>query len=720
MTDHFERLPWFLKEYIHRCRWTGFRDIQTRTFDAFYSTDDHILISASTSSGKTEAAMFPVIESLYNNPPGSVGTLYIGPLKALIDDQFQRMGPVLGESELRVTGWHGDIGRGSKDRLLEEPSGILQITPESLQNILAYSPEEVERLFCDLRFVIIDEVHAFMASDRGLQLLCCLQRLEVLAHCDPRRIGLSATISDTAKAAEWLNADSGRRVSVINGDHDQVRNIRIHYNSFPSAGEEDDGTERKKAITSYYLELFRETHGHNCIVFTNSRQDAEITAKSLRIVAEKKGYPDEVFIHHGSISKEYRKLAEDRLKDTSTKTTTVATVTLELGIDIGDLDKVVQIDAPFTCSGLVQRMGRSGRRGNGQNLVIMCNDDAMDWWNKVDGIHMGLVKAVAMSQLVLEEGWTEPISPNCLPYGLLYHQTMEYLRPGIGAKFTDLVSDVLSLYPFKDIPKDRYKLLIQNLVNQGHLQVMSDNTILIGDKAERLVFNREFCSVFTAKKEIAVKCGGKMVGSIQTLPKEDELIQLAGRVWTVLKVSDDRTSIDVEECEGDANNPWSSGTPPVHTRIMRKMLEVLSSDDDYPFLDSAGKQRLDECRSIARSVGMTEMCCEKVGGYRLYPWLGTIQFDTLRRILQKVIGTDKVRYMQPYYIDVRTKLSYDEIVDRVHSYMESKSPITLIDDEDLMRFGKYDAYVPESLLAQSFSENHLDYDLEFRSDSYLL
>ncbi len=712
MTDHFDRLPWFLKEYIHRCRWTGFRDIQTRTFDAFYSTDDHILISASTSSGKTEAAMFPVIESLYNNPAGSIGALYVGPLKALIDDQFQRMGPVLGESELKVTGWHGDIGRGSKDRLLDDPSGILQITPESLQNILAYNPEEVERLFLDLRFVIIDEVHAFMASDRGLQLLCCLQRLEVLAHCEPRRIGLSATISEPERASEWLNADTGRHVTIIEGDTDQSRSIRIHFNAFPPADDEGDITDRKKAVTSYYLELFRETHGHNCIVFTNSRQDAEVTAKSLRIVAEKKGFPDEVFIHHGSISKEYRKLAEEKLKDPSQKTTTVATVTLELGIDIGDLDKVIQIDAPFTCSGLVQRMGRSGRRENGQNLVIMCNDDALDWWNRVDDIHMGLIKAIAMTQLILEEGWTEPITPNSLPFGLLYHQTMEYLRPGIGAKFSELTSDVLSLYPFRDIPKERYKLLIRNLINQGHLQIMSDRTILIGDKAERMVFNREFCSVFTTKKEIAVKCGGKTVGSIQNLPKEDELIQLAGRVWTVLKVSDDRMSVDVEECEGDANNPWSSGTPPVHTRVMRKMLEVLNSDEDYPFLDEAGKARLEECRSIARSNGMTDMYGERVGGYRLYPWLGTIQFDTLRRILQKVIGTDKVRYLQPYYIDVRTNLSYDEIVGRVYDYIGRKDPITLVGDEDLMKYGKYDAFVPESLLELSFAADRLDYDLE--------
>ena len=364
MTEYFDRLPWFIKEYIHTCRWSGFKEIQTKTFDAFYSTDDHILISARTSSGKTEAALFPIIGSLYNNPPESIGALYIGPLKALIDDQFERMGPILGESELKVTGWHGDISRYSKDKLMENPTGILQITPESLQNILSYEPEEVERLFHDLRFVIIDEVHAFMDSDRGLQLLCCLQRLETLAHCDPRRIGLSATIADRDDAAEWMKADTGRHVSIVYDNSTNDMEIRIHYNAFPLADADSEGVERKRAVTAYYLQLFRETHGYNSIVFTNSRLDAEMTAKSLRIVAEKKGFPDEVTIHHGSISKEYRKIAESRLKDPSIKNTTVATVTLELGIDVGDLDRIIQIDAPFTCSGLVQRMGPEGGMEN--------------------------------------------------------------------------------------------------------------------------------------------------------------------------------------------------------------------------------------------------------------------------------------------------------------------------------------------------------------------
>ena len=175
MTDYFSGLPPFLKEYIHTSRWTEFRDIQLRAFEVMFGSDSHLLLSSGTSSGKTEAAMFPVIASLHEDPPKGIGALYISPLKALIDDQFGRLTLVLRDSDIQLTSWHGESEVGMKERLRKEPSGILQITPESLQGLVYGDPEETRRLFGDLRFVIIDEVHAFMDSDRGIQLLCCLR-----------------------------------------------------------------------------------------------------------------------------------------------------------------------------------------------------------------------------------------------------------------------------------------------------------------------------------------------------------------------------------------------------------------------------------------------------------------------------------------------------------------------------------------------------------------
>ena len=708
MTDHFSSLPWFLREYVHSRRWGSFRAIQEATFDYFRRGDDHILISAGTSSGKTEAAMFPVITSLYNNPSDTVGALYIGPLKALIDDQFDRMDGILRESGIPVTGWHGDVDRNRKARFLDAPSGILQITPESLQNIVSSDPDIIRDLFSGLRFVIIDEVHTFVDSDRGAQLQCCLHRMEVVAGCDPRRIGLSATLSDTALAANWLSSDTGRRTSVIRDPSASDRSVCVRYRGFPVPDEDGDDTERKRAITGFYRNLLEEVRGGKCIVFVNSRYDAEVIGRSLRKVAERTmGNGDWIHVHHGSVSHEFRRRAEEDLKDPSKQVTVVSTVTLELGIDIGELDRIVQVDAPFTCTGMVQRMGRSGRRGGGQRMVVFCREDSSEPWSSVDGVSMDLVKAIAMTELIMNEGWTEPPVDRRYPFGLLYHQTMEFLKESTGARFGTLSSEVLSMKPFSEIDKDAYKKLLRHMVSSGQLVRMEDGTLLIGPKGEKVAFGHDFCSVFKVKKEIDVISPDGRVGSIQGVPDEGELIQLAGRIWQVIEVRSEDATVLVEETDGSAETPWKSGTPDVHPRVMSKIRDVLRSDTEYPYLDPAASNRLALCRTFARNNGMLSTFSEIEGGIRLFPWVGTIQFDTLVRALRMVNGVDRVYGFRPYYIDVLTRLPWDDVLERVNTIL-SHGPSTLVSPDDIVRIGKYDQHVPKDLLELMFADERLD------------
>lgn len=708
MTDHFSSLPWFLREYVHSRRWGSFRAIQEATFDYFRRGDDHILISAGTSSGKTEAAMFPVITSLYNNPSDTVGALYIGPLKALIDDQFDRMDGILRESGIPVTGWHRDVDRNRKARFLDAPSGILQITPESLQNIVSGDPDIIRDLFSGLRFVIIDEVHTFVDSDRGAQLQCCLHRMEVVAGCDPRRIGLSATLSDTALAANWLSSDTGRRTSVIRDPSASDRSVCVRYRGFPVPDEDGDDTERKRAITGFYRNLLEEVRGGKCIIFVNSRYDAEVIGRSLRKVAERTmGNGDWIHVHHGSVSHEFRRRAEGDLKDPSKQVTVVSTVTLELGIDIGELDRIVQVDAPFTCTGMVQRMGRSGRRGGGQRMVVFCREDSSEPWSSVDGVSMDLVKAIAMTELIMNEGWTEPPVDRRYPFGLLYHQTMEFLKESTGARFGTLSSEVLSMKPFSEIDKDAYKKLLRHMVSSGQLVRMEDGTLLIGPKGEKVAFGHDFCSVFKVKKEIDVISPDGRVGSIQGVPDEGELIQLAGRIWQVIEVRSEDATVLVEETDGSAETPWKSGTPDVHPRVMSKMRDVLESDTEYPYLDPAASNRLALCRTFARNNGMLSTFSEIEGGIRLFPWVGTIQFDTLVRALRMVNGVDRVYGFRPYYVDVRTRLPWDDVLERVNTIL-SHGPSALVSPDDIVRIGKYDQHVPKDLLELMFADERLD------------
>ena len=192
--DVFERYAPFIREFIYRNGWQNLRGIQVAAAEAIFDTDENLLLSASTASGKTEAAFFPILKQFAQDPPRSVGAIYIGPLKALINDQFSRLNDLCAEADIPVWHWHGDVSASHKAKLLKNPSGILQITPESLEALLLHKHAAIAKLFCDLRYIVIDEVHSLMRGDRGGQTMCLIERLSAMAGVNPRRIGLSATL----------------------------------------------------------------------------------------------------------------------------------------------------------------------------------------------------------------------------------------------------------------------------------------------------------------------------------------------------------------------------------------------------------------------------------------------------------------------------------------------------------------------------------------------
>ena len=715
MSSLFSDLPWFLQEYIHDSRWRSFRDIQLETYDLILNSRSHILISAGTSSGKTEAAMFPIIGSLYEDEPKGFGALYIGPLKALIDDQFERLKPILRDSDINVTEWHGDVSNHKKTQSLDNPSGILQITPESLQNIVTNKPERLCQLFSQLRFVVIDEVHAFMASDRGLQLLCCLERIEKITGCKPRRLGLSATISDPKPVCEWISANTGVDTKVVTDDACGNREVEIRYNRFPEATEEDP-LSRGVSITEYYQELYSDIKGKSCIVFANSRDSAEKTAHSLMIMANRDNRPGEVFIHHGSISKELRTNAEKALKSSEMKAAVVATVTLELGIDIGNLDRIVQIGTPFTCSSMVQRMGRSGRRGGMQNMVVYCNEDYGKPFAGPGEMFWDLIKCIALVELIINDRWIEPCESPKMPFGLLFHQTIQYIKSGIGCRFKELKEEVLSLYPFRNIDDDDYRILLKDMLKNGFLQKMEDGTLLLGPRGESLAFNREFCAVFSVGKEVEIVFNEKSIGSIQHIPREGDLIQLAGRIWRIKQYSAKESRAEVEESDGNVTTPWSSSIPNVNTRILKKMKDVLFSSDEYPYLDENAANALEHFRKMAMTEGMDRTFVPTSTGYRIYPWLGDKQFDTLRMILMQLPGIGGVRSRQPYYMDITTDLGEGKIRQMITDMQNDPESFRPYVNREELEIGKYDTYILGDLLAEQFVADQIDLDFELEKD----
>ena len=219
----FDKFPDFIREYIYSHSWDSLRAVQIAAAKSIFDTENNLLLTSSTASGKTEAAFFPILSLLYENPSYSIGALYIAPLKSLINDQFERMQDLLDMTCIEVTHWHGDVAASHKKKLLSKPRGILQITPESLEAMLINRSNDIPRIFGDLRFIIIDEIHTLTGTDRGNQIICQLSRIGKLIGHHPRRIGLSATIGDPTVAANWLCGDSGRDIDVPTFPSEKIR-----------------------------------------------------------------------------------------------------------------------------------------------------------------------------------------------------------------------------------------------------------------------------------------------------------------------------------------------------------------------------------------------------------------------------------------------------------------------------------------------------------------
>ena len=367
--DVFNRYAPYIQDYIYRSGWTTLRAVQNAAGDAIFNTDENVLLTASTASGKTEAAFFPILTLMDEDPPGSVGVVYIAPLKALINDQFGRLNDLCDEAGIPVTRWHGDVPQTQKRRLMKTPRGILQITPESLESLLINKHMEIPSLFWDLRFIVVDEIHALLRGDRGLQTFCLIERLCRLAGCRPRRIGLSATIGDPELAGQFLAAGSGKGTVIprFDGGKDVWRLSMEHFYTDQKTGEKDEseadepeapGAEPPSDTAPANADpgigyIFEHTRGKKCLVFTNSREECESVCQLLRRYCEINREPDRFLIHHGNLSAAYRESAEEEMKDDDSLMSVCATATLELGIDIGRLERAFQIDAPFTVSGFL-------------------------------------------------------------------------------------------------------------------------------------------------------------------------------------------------------------------------------------------------------------------------------------------------------------------------------------------------------------------------------
>ncbi len=762
----FERYAPFVQDFIYDHEWESLRGIQVAAGDAIFNTDDNVLLTASTASGKTEAAFFPIITDLWENPPASVGALYIGPTKALINDQFYRLNDLCREAEVPVWHWHGDVSQSHKAKLMRQPSGILQITPESLEAVLMNRHAAIGHLFCDLRYIVIDEVHALLRQDRGGQTICLMERLARMAGTTPRRIGLSATIGNPEAVGEFLARGTGRgtviprieeppRVWRISMEHFYQTGPQATEGSIQSSGstyvaadsvetiparpelppmgltDQTDATELSLALpdqdelpTDIAPEnadpgigyVFEHTRGRKCLVFCNSREEAEEVTTTLRRYCEANREPDRFLIHHGNLSASIRESAEEDMRDDGSQLTCVATATLELGIDVGRLERAFQIDAPFTVSGFLQRMGRTGRRELPPEMWFVMREEQPEPRTLLpETIPWKLLQGIALVQLYREEHWVEPPRLDRLPYSLLCHQTLATLASEGEMTPAELAGKILTLSYFHRVSTDDFRELLRHLIDNEYLEVTEAGTLIVGLAGERMTNSYKFYAVFKENIEYTVRSESQEIGTLVAPPPPGEKVAIGGHVWIVEEVDHKRRLLYVTQVKGKVPAYFGEVAGDINTRIIERMRQALTESMPYPYLGPHAKARLAQARHVALYSHIAESPLISLGEdmWCLAPWLGSYAFLALERLLKikcsAELGLKGLDSSRPYFMTFVMRedaKSFFHVVAQAADLLDD--PLDLVYPNEIPYFEKYDELVPESLVRKGFAEGVLD------------
>lgn len=795
----FDRYAPFIQDFIYENGWDSLRGIQVAAGDAIFNTDDHVLLCAATASGKTEAAFFPILTEFWENPPASVGAIYVGPTKALINDQFYRLTDLCARADVPVWHWHGDVSQSHKAKLMKHPSGILQITPESLEALLMHRHAAIGSLFYDLRYVVIDEVHSLLRGDRGGQTICLIERLSRMAGVDPRRIGLSATIGDPEAVGRYLAAGT-RRNTIVPQVEEPPRTWRLSMEHFfqtgpqatdafwdtnsptqevevlssqpsaspaptaadskpcPMAGlaSSDDRSndiptghsdlspravpQRSEGCLSMEINpggpderpsdtapenadpaigyVFEHTRGRKCLVFTNSREEAEEVTTTLRRYCEVRREPDRFLIHHGNLSASIRESAEELMRDDSAELSIVATATLELGIDVGRLERAFQINAPFTVSAFLQRMGRTGRREAPPEMwFVMREEQPEPRALTPETLPWELLQGIALVQLYREEHWVEPPRLDRLPYSLLCHQTLATLASEGELTPPQLASRVLTLTPFHRISADDFRVLLRHLLTHDYIETTETGGLIVGLAGERVTNNYKFYAVFQESVEYTVRCDSQEIGTLCAPPPPGEKVAIAGHVWLVEEVDHKRRLLYVTKVKGRVPAYFGECAGDINTRVLMRMRQALDESTPYAYLRPQARARLAQARHVAKNGGLTKSPLVNLGGnmWCLFPWLGSYAFLALERLLKikcaKDLGLKGLDSSRPYFMTfvMREDVLEPAFFERVAlAASELADPMELVYPTEVPYFEKYDELVPEELVRKGFALGTLD------------
>ncbi|MDW9414207.1 DEAD/DEAH box helicase [Sinorhizobium meliloti] len=543
----FEQLhPAIRYHILNTLRWGDLRPTQRDAIAPIHSGED-VLLLAPTAGGKTEAAFLPLLSRATSQSWTGLSILYLCPLKALLNNLEPRLNRYVGFVGRKMGLWHGDVGGPARKRLLRDAPDVLLTTPESVEAILVSARIDHQSLLNGLQAVVVDELHAFASDDRGTHLLAILARLERLAGRRLQRIGLSATVGNPSDLLAWLTRNRGGRI--------------IGSDAGPPTG--DFLADYVGSVENAVTVLSRIHRGERRLIFSDSRARVEELASGLRRAGVR------TFVSHGSLSADERRQAEAAFAS-DPDCAIVATSTLEMGIDVGDLDRVIQVGAPPSVASFLQRMGRSGRRaGTVRNFLCLATNDTE------------LLLALGIARL-WQKGYVEPVEPLAQPAHLYAQQVMALALQENGIARSDLNGWLGTT--FETVSTDDRAEIVNHMIATGMLH--SDGGVFgLGARAEREFGRRHFGDLvvsFSSPVLLSVMFGRTELGNIHPLalapPRDDQpiVILLAGRSWRVVEIDWSRRRVSVVADQGEGRARWLGGGRPASFAVCRAAESVIA------------------------------------------------------------------------------------------------------------------------------------------------
>ncbi|EJT3867120.1 DEAD/DEAH box helicase [Vibrio tarriae] len=718
MINEHEKLDVRVQRWIFKQGWANLREIQCLAIEPILSAKTDLVISASTAAGKTEAFFLPAISAIANQDEG-VGILYISPLKALINDQDRRLESLSELMDLPVTPWHGDSAKSRKNKLKTTPAGIVLITPESLESLLIRDSGWMKSAFSDLKYIVIDEFHAFLGTERGHHLLSLLHRLEHLLGCLKKpipRVALSATLGELDKVPLSLRPNQSLPCKIIR-DSNSTSVLKVQVKGYVNPAQVDSET----PIDAEYKicqDLFNFCRGGNHLVFANSRKRTESIAATLSDFCDQQCVPNEFFPHHGSLAKELREDLEKRLLQEQYPTTAVCTMTLELGIDIGKVNSVVQVTAPHSISSLRQRMGRSGRRGGPSILrVLIAEDELTKDSNVVDILRLELIQSLAMIRLLIGSKWYEPADSSLYHFSTLLHQILAVIAQWGGIRADQLFNLLCKEGPFQKVGVDDFKGLLGHMGNTNLITQLGNGELVLGILGERITSHYSFYAVFKTPEEYRVINGTKTLGTlpIDSLVLVGQNIVFGGKRWKVNDIDSDKKTIYVERAKGGKPPKFGGSGMTIHDVVRQEMFRILK-DGDYRI--SVGNKKVDFADAIAReqfkeSVTFFQLSdlarkpLLKVGNSTyLFTWLGDKVVNTIVALLI-MNGYEASAYAGVIEVE---KTSVEGVKSTLRTLASKKLPSETELAQSVLekQIDKFDEFLPEDILSVGYGTKAFD------------